>query len=1401
MKTIRQLIKTRLTILAAVLCSFFVTTAVLAQSPQVYVWTNQYVAQLGGSSSGDLNQATNWNPNGVPNPMTPTPDANGFYGDLMQFAGQTTGAITATENGGSLSGGGGQSYPAGARIQLTSSQMSPVTLISVVSISGGLRMNYFDVDAGSGGLTLGDHSGNCLDIVGGEENGQIFGFTNNTSTPFVINETVRWRMGGAGSHPFAFSGTGNYTINNHMRSANSSAVQVEMEGSGIMTWTGTNCANAGFPDQLGTPVRVDNGTMIIKSSDLLNAGAGNPSIVNNGTLLEFDWSPAPGSITTPDSVQGSISGAGPIQVNNGSVTFAGASTFSGNINLTGGELIAGSVENVGVNGPLGEGGIISFNGGTLGWNLVNAFDYSSRFSTAANQMYNLDTGGSSPTLVTGLTSSGGSLNKIGGGTLTLAGANTYSGSTTVSGGELLFQGTKTPGGTITVADGADLGVVENGSQISPNTLTLGTSTGVVLEFNNVTNTTAATLTPGTVVANAPVTILVNSGQFFSIGETFPLLKWTTGTPPAVTLGFLAGAGGHLVTNINNVEIDLVIDNPPYIWTGDQDDIWNTTSVDWVRSGIPVSWVNGNYALLDDTGTQPNVTLSGSIAPTNTTVNNSLLTYAIANSAGNTIHGPGSLTKNGSGTLTLPGGANDYTGITTISGGTLAASVLANGGSASDIGAATSGNTNIVLNGGTLQYTGPGATIDRLFSVGQNGGTIDNEGTAALVFGNSGLVGMSGNGPRTLTLTNNDSFGDTLACGISNHPAGTSLAMNGTGTWILTGTNGYANGTVVNSGILQVGATGGGASGTLGGGNISIGSGAEIDFQRTGTLTVPGAISGAGSVSLDGSGTIVLANNNSFTGGANINAGTLQLGTGGGSGSLNFAEAIADNSLLIFDTSGTFNYGAPGAISGGGNVIVEGGGFIKSIGANTYSGWTLIGANTLFQPLEGQDGGLASSVVTNNGILRLVRQDATITYNGPIVGTGKLQIGANNVNVGVITLTGSNSYTGGTFIGDNQLTLGDGSTPGAGAITGNVVFTNNFTIAQDNTRTLDFNRADNFTFSGTITTNFASPQVNLGILQMDGPATVTLTGNNTYGSGTIVNSGTLQIGNGGASGSVGTGPVTINNGNNGVPLVINRTGTLAIPGQMSGGFNLQAQGGVTLILGGANTFSGTTVISNASEFINGGDESSSIYVTNGIFGGIGGVSGPVTLDTGTTLYASSQAPQPGTIGNLIISNNLTLGGHNFVFEVNRAASPANSMVTVMGTLTSSGPGSLVITNVGPNLHVGDRFVLFNQPLPNGAQIAVSGGRATWTNGLAVDGSVGVASVAPLPSLNVNNLGNGKLQFSWSDPYDVFVLQDQTNSRATGLQPSMWFNYPNGTNGVTVPLVATNPTVFFRIISQP
>ena len=157
------------------------------------------------------------------------------------------------------------------------------------------------------------------------------------------------------------------------------------------------------------------------------------------------------------------------KVGTGKLTLTGANTYSGATTLTAGTLALGSAN------AIGSSGTISFGGGTLQSSASNTTDYSARFSNAANQQVKIDTNGQTVTLASNLTSSGGSFTKLGAGTLTLSGSNTYSGATTVSAGTLLVNGSLT-NSAVTVGTGGTLGgsgtlgalvAVQSGGVLSP----------------------------------------------------------------------------------------------------------------------------------------------------------------------------------------------------------------------------------------------------------------------------------------------------------------------------------------------------------------------------------------------------------------------------------------------------------------------------------------------------------------------------------------------------------------------------------------------------------------------------------------------------------------------------------------------------------------------------------------------------------------------------------------------------------------------------------------------------------------------------------------------------------------------------------------------------------------------
>ena len=247
---------------------------------------------------------------------------------------------------------------------------------------------------------------------------------------------------------------------------------------------------------------------------------------------------------------------------------------------------------------------------------------------------------------------------------------------------------------------------------------------------------------------------------------------------------------------------------------------------------------------------------------------------------------------------------------------------------------------------------------------------------------------------TPTITVN-ALGGTKTATISAAVAGSSgLTKTGPGTLTLTGTNTYSGTTTINTGTLQIGD--GGTTGSLGSGPVIIASGATLTINRSDDYSTPAGqtISGAGYLIKNGTGTLTLSGNNTFTGGITLNAGTLKAGASqafGGSGAtvtLNGGSMDLNGypqtlTTLIGDASSSVQ-GGTGLIS----MLTLGSGNASSTFAGSLSGnlaLVKIGTGTL----------TLSGAVSPNGIITV--QEGTLDLSaatltaGTRINTAKLAV--------------------------------------------------------------------------------------------------------------------------------------------------------------------------------------------------------------------------------------------------------------------------------------------------------------------------------------------------------------------------------------------------------------------------
>ena len=853
--------------------------------------------------------------------------------------------------------------------------------------------------------------------------------------------------------------------------------------------------------------------------------------------------------------------------------------------------------------------------------------------------------------------------------------------------------------------------------------------------NTIANTSAVSVSGGTLdVANPDTvgTVTLSSGTISGIaaltGSSYLLTN--TGTISAI----LAGTASLTKTGSGTV---ILSGNNSY--TGLTDVQAGTLSL--ARSGgtlanaAPVSVSGGtlDVAQADTVGT---VTLnSGTISGAGILTGSS---YLLSNSGtiSAVLAGGVTLTKTGAGTAVLTGN-NTYTGLTTVSGGTLS------------LGNATSTIANsaaVTVSGGTLDMANP-----------------DIVGTVTLASGTiSGAGALTGTGGYFLTNTGTIS---AVLAGTGN------LAKTGTGTAMLSAANTYTGVTTVSGGSLRldganslpggIATTGGTSALTFNGGVIGLNNG---NFTRS--LNVAGTanaanFTGAGGWAAYGADRVVNLGGAAAqvvwaTAGTGLNSQTLILGASTATSMVDFQNPLdlgaAQRSVQVDDGAAATDAKLSGILSGaGGGLTKTGTGTLALTAANTFTGATTVGAGTLVLDFSAAS---PASILSSSSALTLT--GGTLSIKGKSSGTTAQTLAGLTLNVGnagnsaiVVDANGG----GGTLLalgaitraaGYIDFTLPSGTQSATNGITTSTALVNGIlgayatvgsnwattsasnviplatytdvaalggTIASGATSNVRLNSAGsgaNLALGAAVTTLSTLLQNTSTAATIDTASKTLQTGGILLGSGqaaltigTAANSGFL-------SGATAGGELVLIDNNSASLLTINaviQNNTSAAP--------LAKLGAGTVVLNAANTFTGATTVSAG-------------RLTIGASGTIAATSG-VALRGGDFNYNSTTALAPaitftGTGATLSGTGTLT---QLVTVPLGNTLSPGNSVGTLsFGTgLTLAGTYAAQLGTPNPTAlsGVSDRAVVTGNLSLTGSTLALSDNAGANSQGSAGAGA--------------------------------------------------------------------------------
>ncbi len=636
----------------------------------------------------------------------------------------------------------------------------------------------------------------------------------------------------------------------------------------------------------------------------------------------------------------------------------------------------------------------------------------------------------------------------------------------------------------------------------------------------------------------------------------------------------------------------------------------------------------------------------------------------------------------------------------------------------------------------LTFTGAPAALGLTFNTGvSNGYTFTNNGYTLTIYG-SGIINNN-------NLT--QSFSAPVATGANqtwNAASGgltfsavtlsNTLTLTGSSTISITGTltNSTGNRTITNNITSPAGAT-------FTNINLSEGNtGRTLTLSGTGITTVSGVIgnggTGTGALSKTGTGTLVLSGANTYSGTTTLSAGTLVIANNSalGSGTLSLsggtvqgdgsartvgnALTLATSSTVAGNSDLTFN----GALTNTGNNTLT----VSNTGAINFSGINLSSNGTTRTLTFSIGSGAAATVggvIANGGT----------AASGNIVKTG----------AGTLTLSGANTYTGTTTIGTTGGASGGTLMFGAS----NVLSAGTVTVYAG---TLDLNSFSNtigaLTLGGGAAGTAAVVNTETGVLTLGGNVTFTATNNP---NGATIN-GNLALGAANRTFTIGDSTAA--------------TADLTVNAVISGADAITKAGAGTLVLSGANTYTGATTISagvlniqnnsalgtnaagasvtsGAALQMQGGiTESGEALTLNGTGiatdGALRNISGNNTWTGAITLGAATRI---NSDADLLTLSNIT--GTNRALTVGGAGNTAitGAITTGTGTLTKDGAGTLTLT--GADTYTGATTVsagILN--IQNATALGTAAGGASVTSGatLQLQSTTGITVGAEALTLN-------------------------------------------------------------------